>query len=117
MAGIKKLAASAAKFDAISSLARTDDMLAVIGVVMLLGVLFSSYGAYWQGRYARASFKKECAGGTPASVADEKKKTTGFILLVILSVLIVTGLLVYIFKKNNNHAEAVVEAIATSNPE
>lgn len=114
MAGIKKLAASAAKFDALSSLARTDDMLAVIGVIMLLGVLFSSYGAYWQGRLASAQFKKECSPDSPVLSAEEKKKSRGFIILVVLAVVIVTALLIYIFRKNKNHSEEAVESIVSA---
>ena len=85
--------------NALESLGRTDDMLAVIGVIMLAGVLVSSYGAFWQGRLAAAQFKQQCSGD-PANVAStEGVKTAKYTALMTTVTVLVIGLIIYIFRK------------------
>lgn len=96
---MKGFGKSAAKFDALGSLARTDDMLAVIGIIMLVGVIVSSYGAFWQGRLASAQYKKECtASGSPVQ-QDEQKKSVKYTVLMVSVTVLILGLMVYIFRK------------------
>ena len=45
--------------DALKSLAKTDNLLVALNIVMLVGVIATIYGAYWQGRYAKASYKRD----------------------------------------------------------
>jgi predicted histidine transporter YuiF (NhaC family) len=96
---VKSLGKSAAKFDALGSLARTDDMLAVIGLIMLVGVIISSYGAYWQGRLAAAQYNKECSQSSQATSQEEElaKNRRFTIIMVVVSALIL-GLIIYIFR-------------------
>ena len=98
---IKKVGSSIAKVNnSLESLARTDDMLAVIGIIMLVGVIVSSYGAFWQGRLASAQFKKECsATSPPISQQQEHQKTMRYTILVTVVSLLILGLIVYIFRK------------------
>lgn len=56
---MKEKAANILQADALKSLAKTDNLLVALNIIMLVGVLASIYGAYWQGRYARASYKKD----------------------------------------------------------
>ena len=65
---------------AMDSLAKTDDMLAVIGIIMLLGVIVSSYGAFWQGRLAQASYNDECKCEKPSEEKSAKKNTSFFLI-------------------------------------
>jgi uncharacterized protein YneF (UPF0154 family) len=98
---LKNVGSSVSKFNqGIESLARTDDMLAVIGIIMLVGVIVSSYGAFWQGRLASAQYKKECTSSSPPlSQTDEHKKTVRYtVLMAVVSALLI-GLIVYIFRK------------------
>ena len=84
---------------AVDSLARTDDMLAVIGIIMLVGVIVSSYGAFWQGRLAAAQFRDQCSC-KPGEVAQaEQSKTLKFTITVTSATLIILGLIIYIFRK------------------
>ena len=89
------------------SLGRTDDILAVIGIIMLLGVLVQSYGSFWQGVYARAAYKNECnvAGSppTPAQV-EQAKKTKRWIIIGIIITLLVIGAIIYIMRKDIKRA-------------
>lgn len=85
--------------NAVESLARTDDMLAVIGIIMLVGVIVSSYGAFWQGRLAAAQFKDQCSC-KPGDVAQtEQNKTLKFTITVTSATLLILGLIIYIFRK------------------
>ena len=56
---MKEKAAKILQTDALKSLAKTDNLLVALNIIMLVGVVASIYGAYWQGRYARASYKKD----------------------------------------------------------
>ena len=85
--------------NALESLGRTDDMLAVIGIIMLAGVIVSSYGAFWQGRLAAAQFKDQCSC-KPGEVAQtEQNKTLKFTITVTSATLIILALIIYIFRK------------------
>ena len=95
----KGFAKSAAKFDALGSLARTDDMLAVIGIIMLVGVIVSSYGAFWQGRLASAQYKKECTTSSPPiSQQEEHNKSVKYTVLMVIVIALILGLMIYIFR-------------------
>jgi hypothetical protein len=48
--------------EALKSLARTDNLLVVLNVVMLVGVIATIYGAYWQGKYAKYNYEKDTHG-------------------------------------------------------
>lgn len=96
---VKDIGKSAAKFDALGSLARTDDMLAVIGIIMLVGVVISSYGAYWQGRLAAAQYNKECTSlSPPLSNAEEQSKNRRFTMLMVVITVLILGLIIWIFR-------------------
>ena len=100
---IKELGSSSYKATAaMDSLAKTDDMLAVIGFIMLAGVIVSSYGAYWQGKYARASYKKECT--LEALSANEKAKNRNYILIGLGIFLIMGAIIIFVFKRKTPEA-------------
>jgi len=87
--------------NALESLGRTDDMLAVIGIIMLVGVIVSSYGAFWQGRLAAAQFKDKCScePGQTGQIEHANAKTLAYqIGTTVVSILIV-ALIIYIFRK------------------
>ena len=85
--------------NALESLGRTDDMLAVIGIIMLVGVIVSSYGAFWQGRLAAAQFKDKCSCEPGQTGQIEHAKTLAYqIGTTVVSILIV-ALIIYIFRK------------------
>lgn len=80
------------------SLAKTDDMLAVIGIIMLLGVIVSSYGAFWQGRLAQASYNAECKCEKPKE-GEVIKRKNGFFLIAAIIFVIASAAIIYIFVK------------------
>lgn len=83
---------------AMDSLARTDDMLAVIGIIMLVGVIVSSYGAFWQGRLASAQFKDQCSC-QPGEVGQiEKAKTLAYTIATTTVSILIVALIIYIFR-------------------
>lgn len=84
---------------AAESLAKTDDMLAVLGFIMLAGVFISSYGSLWQGRLAEAEFKGRCVVNPKQQQQIEDKKTTRFIVVMSVIGVITIGLIIYILKK------------------
>lgn len=45
--------------EALKSLAKTDNLLVALNIVMLVGVIATIYGAYWQGKYAKNSYKRD----------------------------------------------------------
>lgn len=93
---------------AMDSLAKTDDMLAVIGIIMLLGVIVSSYGAFWQGRLAQASYNSECKCEDPKNGKVAKKKN-GFLWIgVVIFVLASMGIIYIFIKKPNGETAAVI---------
>lgn len=98
---VKSLGSSAMKVSqSMESLARTDDMLAVLGIIMLVGVIISAYGSFWQGRLASAQFKNQCsASQPPVSAQEEKNKTIRFTVIISVISLLIIGLMVYIFRK------------------
>jgi membrane protein DedA with SNARE-associated domain len=113
---IKELGASTMKTqNALDSLAKTDDMLAVIGIIMLVGVLVSSYGAYWQGKYAQATYNNECDCKKPDDTTKPEsffKKNKKMIWFVGIIIGLISILYIYIFnKKEGTNAPA---ASATS---
>lgn len=65
--------------NSIDALAKTDDMLAIIGAIMLLGVIFSAYGAVWQGLLARKQYKEQCTPTTSGS--SDHMKTIVFLFI------------------------------------
>ena len=85
--------------NALESLGRTDDMLAVIGVIMLAGVLVSSYGAFWQGRLAAAQFKKQCSCEPGELASSEGVKTAKYTAIMTTVTILIIGLIIYIFRK------------------
>ena len=102
MAIVSNLGKSTFKVNsAIDSLAKTDDMLAIIGFIMLLGVIVSAYGSWWQGNLARKQYKEECS---PKEIKDEKSNSGRVILLMIVAAFAGGLIIYYIFnikgKKN-----------------
>jgi len=85
--------------NALESLGRTDDMLAVIGVIMLAGVLVSSYGAFWQGRLAAAQFQEKCSCKPGDGASTEGVKTTRYTVIMTTVAILIVGLIIYIFRK------------------
>jgi len=98
---IKSVGSSVTKFNqGIESLARTDDMLAFIGIIMLFGVIISAYGAFWQGRLAAAQYKHECsATQPPISAAEDHKKTIRYTIIVSVISILLIAYVIYIFRK------------------
>lgn len=84
---------------AVDSLARTDDMLAVIGIIMLVGVIVSSYGAFWQGRLAAAQFKDKCSCEPGQTGQIEHAKTLAYTIGTTTISLLIVALIIYIFRK------------------
>ena len=98
---VKSIGAASMKAgSAVDSLARTDDMLAIIGIIMLLGVVVSSYGAFWQGRLAKAQFNYECNKPTEEQNEEaDKRKTTAYIITVSVVTATFLALIIYVFRK------------------
>jgi predicted histidine transporter YuiF (NhaC family) len=97
---VRKLGSSVSKVNgSLESLARTDDMLAVIGLIMLFGVIISAYGSFWQGRLAASQFKQQCSTDPNTQNAVEQKKTIKYTITVIVATLLIMGLMVYVFRK------------------
>ena len=93
----KSVGASAFKINqAAESLAKTDDMLAVLGIIMLMGVIISAYGSFWQGRLASLQYHQSVDPKTQSVVQG---KTTRYAVIITLAVLLIIGLMVYIFRK------------------
>lgn len=100
MSSIKSVGASAMKVNqSLESLARTDDMLAILGLIMLAGVIISAYGSFWQGRLAQAEFKGKCSADPTQSTQDEHKKTIRFTVIVTAVTIFILGFIIYIFRK------------------
>lgn len=55
----KTISKLASQEEMIKSLGRTDNIMAAIAVILFAGFVVSAYGAYWQGKYARHSYKKD----------------------------------------------------------
>lgn len=81
--------------NAVEALAKTDDMLAVIGFIMLLGVIVSAYGSWWQGNLARKQYNEECK---PNVVKDEKENKSRTVLYMILAAVFGALIIYFIFK-------------------
>lgn len=100
MSSIKSVGASALKVNqSLESLARTDDMLAVLGLIMLAGVIISAYGSFWQGRLASAQFKNQCTTEPSQSQQNEHQKTVRFTILMSAVAILLIGIIIYIFRK------------------
>lgn len=98
-AGIKSVGASAIKLNqGIESLARTDDMLAVIGIIMLVGVFVSSFGAFWQGKLAKAQFKNQCSAENPPA-DDGVKSSKRYTAIMTITGILLVAVIIYIFRK------------------
>lgn len=98
MSALKSLGTQAMRVNqAAESLAKTDDMLAILGIIMLLGVGISAYGSFWQGRLAAAQFKGQCSAEQQQQIED--KKTTRFMIVSVIIGITVIGLIIYILKK------------------
>jgi len=81
--------------NAIEAIGKTDEMLAVIGVIMIVGVIVSAYGSLWQGNLAKKQYKQECS---PNMIPEEKKSIWQTVGLMAVAA-IVGGLIIwYIFK-------------------
>ncbi len=85
--------------NALESLGRTDDMLAVIGIIMLVGVIVSSYGAFWQGRLAAAQFKDQCSCKPGQTGQIEQAKTLAYTIGTTVVSILIVALIIYIFRK------------------
>lgn len=85
--------------NALESLGRTDDMLAVIGIIMLVGVIVSSYGAFWQGRLAAAQFKDKCSCEPGQTGQIEHAKTLAYTIGTTTISILIVALIIYIFRK------------------
>lgn len=88
--------------NAIEEIGKTDEMLAVIGVIMLLGVIVSAYGSLWQGNLARKQYNEEC---TPGSIKENEIKNSKIILYLILAAITGGFIIYFILKiKSKNNA-------------
>ena len=97
---VKSVGASAIKVNqSLESLARTDDMLAVLGLIMLAGVIISAYGSFWQGRLAQAEFRGRCSTQPNETEQDEHQKTVRFTILMSAVAILLVGIIIYIFRK------------------
>lgn len=95
MAGIGDLGKSTFKVgNAVEALAKTDDMLAIIGFIMLLGVIVSAYGSWWQGNLARKQYKEECK----PNVVPDKNDNARSILYMVLAAVFGALIIYFIFK-------------------
>lgn len=88
---------------AFDSLAKTDDMLAIIGVIILAGTVVGAYGSYWQGRVAQSQYNKEFVGKED-TVEQAKRKTQKALLLGSIAVVGTIGVLYYLSKKGEAKA-------------
>jgi membrane protein YqaA with SNARE-associated domain len=86
---------------AMDSLAKTDDMLAIIGAIVLAGTVIGAYGSYWQGRHAKAEYEKNLTGKTD-TLDKAKKKTQNALLFGSIGVVATAGLLYYLSVKGEN---------------
>jgi hypothetical protein len=96
--------------NALEALGRTDDMLAVIGVIMLLGVFFSSFGSYWQGVLARDEYYKVCE--KTGNCDDVGIKSFKYYLILIVSGIIILGLIRYIYRRKLSSGSSTTAATA-----
>jgi hypothetical protein len=78
---------------ALSALAKTDDILAIIGVIILGGVVISAYGAYWQGKVAQAQFARDFDKG------KEKGKGKGALIVGSIALVGILLLLYYVMMR------------------
>jgi hypothetical protein len=86
-------------------------MLAVLGIIMLFGVIISAYGSFWQGRLASAQFKNQCsATNATQNQAAEHSKTVRYTIIITVSALLIIGLMVYVFRKQFKDKIAEVAA-------
>ena len=96
MAGVGDLGKSTFKVgNAVEALAKTDDMLAIIGFIMLLGVIVSAYGSWWQGNLARKQYNEECK---PNDIKDEKENSARTVLYMVLAAVFGALVIYFIFK-------------------
>ena len=74
--------------EVMTSLARTDDILAVIGIIILIGISISSYGTFWQGVLAREQYDQiSPPGSTKANVKKGKRQM--LLALAVISIIII----------------------------
>ena len=99
--GVKSIAMKAARVDdAIMALGRTDNVLAVIGVILMSGVIASAYGAIWQGRLAQKQFNEQCvAQPNGTNVVQEQKKTKAILYISITIIVILVFFMIYTFSR------------------
>jgi hypothetical protein len=83
--------------NAIEALGRTDDMLAVIGVIMLLGVFFSSFGSYWQGIMAREEYNNECIKN--GNCGDVRAKSFQYYIILASLGVVILLIIRYIYQR------------------
>jgi len=74
-----------------TSLARTDDILALIGVIILIGTIAEAFGGYWQGVLAKNQYIKEFVAGegTPQEIEDIRKRDKKILIITIIVTAIV----------------------------
>lgn len=94
--------------NAIEALGRTDDMLALIGFIMLLGVFFSSFGSYWQGVLARDEYNKECLKS--GNCDDVGIKSFKYYIILATIAIIILVIIRYIYKKRSSGTSGSVSA-------
>ena len=93
---------------AVEALAKTDDMLAIIGFIMLLGVIVSAYGSWWQGNLARKQYNEECK---PNIINEDKENSYRVVFLMIIAAITGGLIIYYVFKLKAQKGE---ESMATS---
>jgi hypothetical protein len=95
--------------NAIEAIGKTDEMLAVIGVIMIVGVIVSAYGSLWQGNLAKKQYKQECS---PNIIPEEKKSMWQTVGLMVLAALVGGLIIWYIFKVKASKDKPVVLQLA-----
>ena len=88
--------------NAIESLARTDDMLALIGIILLLSIIVEGYGGFWRGVKAKKEYEHLCE-----TDKHKKKKNHLQIFLVagFLALVAITFVYLYIIGKKKQIAK------------
>lgn len=95
---------------AFEALAKTDDILAIIGIIILAGVVISAYGAYWQGRVAQAQFNRDFV----AEKDKQKSKGKSMTALIVGGVGLagIIALLYYVIQRREKVTTIPVSASA-----
>lgn len=95
--------------NAIEAIGKTDEMLAVIGVIMIVGVIVSAYGSLWQGNLAKKQYKEQCS---PNVIPEEKKSMWQTVALMGVAAIVGALIVWYIFKIKTSKENPVVLQLA-----